>query len=84
MPLASHLRARPPHYSFNPVLSPGTTHRVWTTAIQALISVLGQDAVLFDSAVSDYITPYDLREAESATDKRKVPSVTSALASRTS
>ncbi|EGO53305.1 hypothetical protein NEUTE1DRAFT_133733 [Neurospora tetrasperma FGSC 2508] len=42
-----------PHYPINPVLSPGTTHRVrWTTAIQAFISVLGQDAVLIDSALS--------------------------------
>ncbi|KAK3495778.1 hypothetical protein B0T13DRAFT_512690 [Neurospora crassa] len=38
---------------------------VWTTAIQAFISVLGQDAVLIDSALSGYIAPYDLCEAES-------------------
>ncbi|KAK3497881.1 uncharacterized protein B0T23DRAFT_426939 [Neurospora hispaniola] len=36
----------------------------WTTAIQTLISVLGQDAVLIDSALSGYIDPYNLREAE--------------------
>ncbi|KAL0475590.1 hypothetical protein QR685DRAFT_594131 [Neurospora intermedia] len=42
-----------PRYPIKPVLSPGTTHRArWTIAIQALISVLGQDAVLIDSALS--------------------------------
>ena len=50
----------------NTVLPPGITHEVWTAAIQAFISVLGRDAVLIDSALSDYIDPYDLHEAESA------------------
>ncbi|KAK3950445.1 hypothetical protein QBC32DRAFT_371965 [Pseudoneurospora amorphoporcata] len=75
---------RQPRFPITPVLPPGITHQVWTKATQAFISVLGPDAVLIDSALSDYINPYDLHEAESAEDesaensnsnsKRKVPS----------
>ncbi|KAK1773264.1 hypothetical protein QBC45DRAFT_97592 [Copromyces sp. CBS 386.78] len=75
---------RQPRFPITPVLPPGITHEVWTKAIQAFISVLGPDAVLIDSALSDYIDPYDLHEAESAesesaensnsNSKRKVPS----------
>ncbi|KAJ4415353.1 hypothetical protein N0V85_002755 [Neurospora sp. IMI 360204] len=65
---------RTPRYPINPVLPPGIIQETWTKAIQAFVSVLGQDAVLIDSALSDYIDPYDIHEADSENDKRKVPS----------
>lgn len=72
---------RIPRYPITPVLPPGITHEVFAKAIQAFISVLGPDAVLIDSALSDYIDPYDLHEHEAEAEatenknkRRKVPS----------
>ena len=63
---------RKPRYAIKPVLPPGVREVDFTQAIQDFISVVGQDAVFVGEALSDYIDPYDIHEAED--NKRKVPS----------
>jgi len=61
-----------PRYAIKPVLPPGVREADFAQAIQDFISVVGQDAVFIGEALSDYIDPYDIHEAEDG--KRKVPS----------
>ena len=63
---------RVPRHPIKPVLPPGITEAVFALAIQEFIAVLGQDAVFTNEALSDYIDPYDVNEADPT--KRKVPS----------
>ncbi|KAK4223988.1 hypothetical protein QBC38DRAFT_34364 [Podospora fimiseda] len=63
---------RNPRHPIKPVLPPGIRQSDLKQAIQEFISVVGKDAVFIDSALSDYIDPYDVNEHDPS--KRKVPS----------
>lgn len=63
---------RKPRYAIKPVFPLGVPEVDFTQAIQDFISIVGLDAVFIGEALSDYIDPYDIHEAEDG--KRKVPS----------
>lgn len=63
--------APPKKCPVKPVLPPGVREEDFSSAIKDFISVVGAEAVFINEALSDYIDPYDVWEAEEG--KRKVP-----------
>jgi len=63
---------RVPRHPIKAVLPPGVREEDFDNAIQEFINILGPDAVFVGDALSDYIDPYDVHEADES--KRKVPS----------
>ncbi|KAK4462378.1 putative vanillyl-alcohol oxidase [Cladorrhinum samala] len=63
---------RKPRHPIRPVLPPGVRESEFNQAIQSFTSIVGKEAVFIDAALSDYIDPYDVNEADPT--KRKVPS----------
>ncbi len=64
--------AAPTANKITPVLPPGVRKDDFAAAIKEFASVVGEAAVFVDEALSDYIDPYDIWEADKG--KRKVPS----------
>lgn len=62
---------RKPRHPIKPALPPGVKESEFNQAIQSFTSIVGKEAVFIDSALSDYIDPYDVNEADPT--KRKVP-----------
>lgn len=54
------------------VLPPGVRESDFKQAIKELIAVVGEGGVFVGEALSDYIDPYDIWEADE--EKRKMPS----------
>lgn len=55
-----------------PVLPPGVRESDFAQAIQEFIAVVGEGSVFVGEALTDYVDPYDIWEADEQ--KRKVPS----------
>jgi hypothetical protein len=55
-----------------PVLPPGVRESDFSEAIQDFIAVVGEGSVFIGDALSDYVDPYDIWEADEQ--KRKMPS----------
>jgi hypothetical protein len=64
--------APPTKCPVKPVFPPGVREEDFASAIQDFISAVGDKAVFVNEALSDYIDPYDVWEADEG--KRKMPS----------
>lgn len=64
--------APPQRNPLKPVLPPGVRDSDFSQAIQDFIGVVGERNVFIGEALSDYVDPYDIWEADEQ--KRKVPS----------
>jgi hypothetical protein len=61
----------PQRNPIKPVLPPGVRESDFTQAIRDFVGVVGEGNVFIGDALSDYIDPYDIWEADEQ--KRKVP-----------
>ncbi len=56
--------SRPPKHAIKKVLPPGVREEDFARAIQDFVAVVGQESVIIDGGLSDYVDPYDVWEAD--------------------